>query len=88
MTSNDIGFVDREAYVDVLTERYDRDQADLIIIYGRGRHGKSELVRQSIADRDDAVYWQAEKGTPHAQRTAFVDVATDPYPFLKDLRPE
>lgn len=88
MTAADLGFVDREEYLDVLTERYDRDQADLIIIYGRRRLGKSELVRQSIVDRDNAVYWQAEKGTPHAQRAAFVEAAAAIYPFIEDLRPE
>lgn len=50
-----MGFVDREAYLDILTERYDRDRADLIIVYGGPRVGESELVRQSIADRDDSV---------------------------------
>ena len=88
MATTDVGFVDRKEYLDLLTERYDREQADLLIIYGRRRLGKSELVRQSIADRDDAVYWQVEKGTPHAQRTAFVEAAVDSYPFIADLRPE
>jgi len=35
--------------------------AELAIICGRRQIGKSELVRQSIADRDDAVYYQAVK---------------------------
>jgi AAA+ ATPase superfamily predicted ATPase len=88
MTATDIGFVDRVEYLELLTERYDREKPDLLIIYGRRRLGKSELVRQSIADHDDAVYWQAEKGTPHAQRTEFVDAASDIYPFVEDIRPE
>lgn len=88
MVATDIGFIDRAEHLDVLTERYDSDQAELILVYGRRRLGKSELVRQSIANREDAVYWQAEKGTPHAQLTAFVDVAADSYPFVEDLRPE
>lgn len=87
MPGVDIGFVDRREYLDLLTERYDSGQAELLIIYGRRRLGKSELVRQSLVDRE-AVYWQAEKGTPYAQRIAFVEAATDTYPFIEDLRPE
>lgn len=88
MMAADGGFVNRDEYLDLLTDRYGRNQADLIIIYGRRRLGKSALVRQSIADRDDAVYWQPEKGTPHAQRTAFIDTAADTYPLVEDLRPD
>ncbi|MFB6353588.1 MAG: ATP-binding protein, partial [Halobacteriales archaeon] len=63
-----------------------RDEADLIVIYGRRRLGKSALVRQSIADRDDAVYWQATQETPDAQLTNFVDAASGTYPAVEDTR--
>lgn len=79
-------FVDREAYLDELTARYDRAAADLIVIYGRRRLGKSALVRQSIRDRDDAVYWQATQETVDAQLSNFVDVATDTFPAVDDTR--
>jgi AAA+ ATPase superfamily predicted ATPase len=52
-------FVDRDAELDQLTACYDFETADFVVIYGRRRLGKSELVRQSIADRDDAAYYQA-----------------------------
>jgi AAA+ ATPase superfamily predicted ATPase len=81
-------FVDREAYLDELTARYDRDDADLIVIYGRRRLGKSALIRESIEDRDDAVYWQATQETPDAQLTNFVAVASDVYPDIEDTRPD
>ena len=48
-------FVDRDVELDQLTGCYDSETADFIVIYGRRRLGKSELVRQSIAERDDAV---------------------------------
>jgi len=49
-------FVDRDLELDQLTDCYTSETADFVVIYGRRRLGKSELVRQSIAERDDAVY--------------------------------
>ena len=48
-------FVDRDVELDQLTDCYESETADLIVIYGRRRLGKSELVRQSIADRDEQI---------------------------------
>ncbi len=50
-------FVNRIEELDRLQSLYESDAAELAIIYGRRQIGKSELVRQSIADRDDAVYF-------------------------------
>ena len=50
-------FVDRDVELDQLTDCYESETADFVVIYGRRRLGKSELVRQSIADRDDAIYY-------------------------------
>ena len=49
-------FVDRDVELDQLTDCYESETGDFVVIYGRRRLGKSELVRQSIADRDDAIY--------------------------------
>jgi len=56
-------FVNRIEELDRLQTLYESGTAELAIIYGRRQIGKSELVRQSIADRDDAVYYQAVQGT-------------------------
>jgi len=79
-------FVDRDAELDRLTKCYDSETADFVVIYGRRRLGKSELVRQSIAGRDDAVYYQAVESTAPNQLEQFVDTATAQFPSLRNVR--
>jgi hypothetical protein len=79
-------FVDRDVELDQLTDCYKSGTAEFVVIYGRRRLGKSELVRQSIADRDDAVYYQAVESTAQNQREQFVDTATAQFPSLHNVR--
>ena len=79
-------FVDRDAELDHLTDCYNSDRAEFVVIYGRRRLGKSELVRQSIADRADAVYYQAVESTASNQLEQFVDTAVTQFPALQNVR--
>ncbi len=79
-------FVDRDIELDQLTDCYESEGADFVVIYGRRRLGKSELVRQSIADRDDAVYYQAVESTAPNQLEQFVDTITTQFPSLSNVR--
>ena len=79
-------FVDRAVELDQLADCYESDTADFVVIYGRRRLGKSELVRQSIADRDDAVYYQAVESTGQNQLEQFVATATAQFPSLQNVR--
>ncbi|WP_435102448.1 ATP-binding protein [Halarchaeum sp. P4] len=79
-------FVNRNDELDLLRSRFDQDDADLVVIYGRRRLGKSALVREAIADRDDDVYWQATEETSDAQLENFVDTASETYPLLEDIQ--
>ena len=79
-------FVDRDVELDQLTDCYESDAAEFVVIYGRRRLGKSELVRQSIADRDDAIYYQAVESTAQNQREQFVDTATAEFPSIQNVR--
>ena len=79
-------FVDRDVELDQLTDCYESETADFVVIYGRRRLGKSELVRQSIADRDDAVYYQAVESTAPNQLEQFIDTATAQFPSLRNVR--
>lgn len=81
-----VGFVDRDEELDQLTECYESETAEFVVIYGRRRLGKSELVRQSIADRDDASYYQAVESTAQNQLEQFVDTATAQFPSLRNVR--
>ncbi|WP_313696199.1 ATP-binding protein [Halorarum halobium] len=81
-------FVDRAAELDRLRTLYGTDEAELAVVYGRRQIGKSELVRQSIAGRDDAVYYQAVQGTPTVQLNRFVEAAEDAYPSVTSIKEE
>jgi len=79
-------FVNRDRELDQLTSCYESDEAEFIVLYGRRRLGKSELVRQSIADRDDAVYYQAVESTAENQLEQFVNTVTTTFQQLERLR--
>ncbi len=79
-------FGDRDVELDQLTDCYESGTADIVVIYGRRRLGKSELVRQSIAERDDAVYYQAVESTAPNQLEQFIDSASVQFPSLRNVR--
>lgn len=56
------------------------------MICGRDRFGKSESVRQSIADRNDTIYYQAVESTAQNQLKQFVDTATAQFLSLRNVR--
>ncbi len=79
-------FVDRNLELDQLTDCYESETAEFIVIYGRRRLGKSELVRQSIDDRDGAIYYQAVESTAPNQLEQFVETTTAQYTSLRNVR--
>ena len=44
-------FVDREFEQEFLNEKYSSDRAELIIIYGRRRGGKTRLLQEFVRDK-------------------------------------
>lgn len=70
----------------MLESRFESDTAELIVVYGRRRLGKSALVRAAIQDRNDAVYWQATEETPDAQLANFVETASETFSVLDDIQ--
>lgn len=79
-------FVNREEELGVLQSRFESDTAELFVIYGRRRLGKSALVREAIRNRDEAVYWQATEETPDAQLANFVEAAHETFPVVEDIK--
>ena len=79
-------FVNREDELEMLESRFESGQAELIVVYGRRRLGKSALVREAIQDRENAVYWQATEETQEAQLANFVATASESYPVLDDMQ--
>ncbi|WP_440009060.1 ATP-binding protein [Halomicrococcus sp. SG-WS-1] len=79
-------FVNRESELDMLRSRFQNETAELIVVYGRRRLGKSALVREAIRDEETAVYWQATEETPDAQLANFVETARDVVPIVDDIQ--
>ncbi|QIO24254.1 ATP-binding protein [Haloarcula sp. JP-L23] len=79
-------FINRQDELDVLRSRFKSASAELLVIYGRRRLGKSALVREAIKGQEDAVYWQATEETPEAQLANFVDTASEAFPLLEDIQ--
>lgn len=79
-------FINRESELDMLSSRFESETAELIVVYGRRRLGKSELVRKAIEDREDAIYWQATEETPAAQLANFVDTASETFGHVADIQ--
>lgn len=79
-------FVNRGDELEMLKSRFESDTAELIVVYGRRRLGKSALVREAISDRENTVYWQATEETEEAQVTNFVETASETFPLLDDIQ--
>jgi AAA+ ATPase superfamily predicted ATPase len=78
-------FVDRETEFSRLRGCYESNEAELVVIFGRRRLGKTELVQESLSDRDDAVQYQATETTAQVQLDEFVDVAAESFPSVERI---
>ncbi|SIS15848.1 ATP-binding protein [Natronorubrum thiooxidans] len=79
-------FVNREKELSRLRRCYDSDDAEMVVIFGRRRLGKTQLVQHSLAERDDAIVYQATETTSQIQLDEFVDVAADTFPGIADIK--
>ncbi|WP_276258013.1 ATP-binding protein [Haloglomus litoreum] len=80
------GFVNRDAELSRLRECYDSDEAELAVIYGRRRLGKTQLVQHSLTDCDDAIVYQATETTARLQLDQFVDIAAETFPGVTNIK--
>ncbi|MDS0223169.1 ATP-binding protein [Haloarcula sp. S1AR25-5A] len=79
-------FVDRGAELELLESRFESEAAELLVVYGRQRLGKSALVREAVRNRENTVYWQATEETEDAQLSNFVETASETFPLLDDIQ--
>jgi len=82
------GFVNRERELGRLGTLYESDDATLAVVWGRRRMGKTTLALESVRDRDDAVYYQATRGTADQQISSFINDAAEVYPGITRIREE
>jgi hypothetical protein len=69
-------FYDREAELDTLTDAVESSGSDFIVVYGRRRVGKTELLKEFCADRPH-IYFLAAQEAEHRQREKFLDQIAD-----------
>ncbi|MFC7233378.1 ATP-binding protein [Saliphagus sp. GCM10025308] len=82
------GFVNRTEELSRLHNLYESDEAELAVIFGRRRLGKTELVKQSLKGCDEAIVYQAKQKTSALQLQQFVEVASDVDPGITRIREE
>ena len=56
-----MAFIDRKNELKFLEERYAQSKHELIVIYGRRRVGKTELIKE-FSNNKNAIYFLAERG--------------------------
>jgi AAA+ ATPase superfamily predicted ATPase len=79
-------FVNRTAELDRLRRLYHSGDAELAVVFGRRRLGKTALVKQSLEQYDDAVIHQAREKTSTLQLKQFIDAAAESYPGVTRIR--
>ncbi|KAB1636050.1 ATP-binding protein [Ellagibacter isourolithinifaciens] len=68
-------FIDRENEIAVLEEEYRQDGASFVVLYGRRRVGKSELLKEFIKGKR-ALYYLATEESEVENRSSFQSVAS------------
>lgn len=72
-------FVNRESEIQFLIDRMASNQAELVIVYGRRRIGKTELLRKAFP-KGKAIYFVADLGADQDQRRRLSEVVNLFYP--------
>src|SRR6056297_2559658 len=65
-------FYDRETELDSLTDAVESPGSDFVVVYGRRRVGKTELLKEFCSDRPH-IYFLAAQEAEHRQREKFLD---------------
>lgn len=71
-----INFINRELELKVLNERYQNSKAELIVIYGRRRVGKTEIIKQFCKNKLH-LYYLADKSNPKLQLQKIVNMTAE-----------
>lgn len=81
-------FVNRTEELRRLRDLFNSEHAELGIVYGRRRLGKTRLVKKALDPYDDTVFYQARQKTGTLQREQFVETAAQTFPGIEDVRPD
>ena len=75
-------FIGREKELEFLNKRYHSDQAEFIVVYGRRRVGKTELLTEFCKDKPNFFYICNEY-TDRKQFASFSDALLDYAPSMQ-----
>ncbi|MFC4407944.1 ATP-binding protein [Haloarchaeobius iranensis] len=81
-----VEFVNRTEELSRLRGLYESESAELAVIYGRRRLGKTALVRESLERDEKPVIYQARQKTSELQLKQFIDAAAESYPGVTRIR--
>ncbi|WP_323677045.1 ATP-binding protein [Halorubellus sp. PRR65] len=81
-----VEFVNRTEELSRLRDLYESESAELAVIYGRRRLGKTALVRESLARDEEPMIYQARQKTSALQLKQFIDAAAESYPGVTRIR--
>jgi AAA+ ATPase superfamily predicted ATPase len=79
-------FVNRTEELTRLRALFDSDDAELAVVYGRRRIGKTRLVKQALEDHEDTVFYQTRQKTRTLQLEQFIETAADAFPGIEWIR--
>lgn len=69
-------FVGREAELEYLNKKYNGTNAEMVVLYGRRRIGKTELIREFLKDKD-FVFYAASEVDDYEQLKRFSKIIKD-----------
>lgn len=64
-------FIGRKKELDYLESRFQSNKSELIVLYGRRRIGKTELLREFSKDKDRTVFFVCTESTDQEQLSSF-----------------
>ncbi len=77
-------FIGRKEEINALAKAYRSPKSEFVVIYGRRRVGKSELILQFIKKRA-AIYYLGKKATTAFQINEFLNESAESIKDLKSL---
>ncbi|MFW5953545.1 MAG: AAA family ATPase, partial [Candidatus Natronoplasma sp.] len=69
-------FIDRSKEMNALQKRYRSDDFEFMVIYGRRRIGKTELIKQFSKDKPH-IYFLSPQDTEDMQISKFLNTISD-----------
>ncbi len=79
-------FVNRTEELSRLHDLFESNRAELGVVYGRRRLGKTRLVKKALEEIDDTIFYQARQKTAELQIEQFVEAASESFPGIEDIR--